>query len=198
MMMHRDHMAKRQEVCAGHIDNMLILCLHLRQHLKPKGWIIKCISGVVSYLKCTWIAENVFKFLYSREREKQVQENELPWWNLECAQKNGKTDINCCKDRISSVKNSIYFSRAMDADLALSITWQQPFGFWGESKLQTCVRLSASLHTSRPTWKRFPWWALGLEQASSSRWIYQCRAYSCPLPWKTQVGYKGDNPANLL
>lgn len=48
MMMHRDHMAKRQEVCAGHIDNMLILCLYLRQHLKPKGWIIE--SGVVGYL----------------------------------------------------------------------------------------------------------------------------------------------------
>lgn len=29
MMMHRDHMAKRQEVCAGHIGNMLILCLYL-------------------------------------------------------------------------------------------------------------------------------------------------------------------------
>lgn len=132
MMMHRDHMAKRQEVCAGHIDNMPILCWHLRQHLKPKGWIIKCISGVVGYLKCTWIAENVFKFLYSREWGKQVQENELPWWNLECAQKNGKTNINCYKDRILSVKNSIYFSRAIDVDLALSITWQQPFGFWGE------------------------------------------------------------------
>lgn len=75
MMMHRDHMAKRQEVCAGHIDNMPILCWHLRQHLKPKGWIIKCISGVVAYLKCTRIAENVFKFLYSREWGKQVQEN---------------------------------------------------------------------------------------------------------------------------
>lgn len=41
-------MAKRQ-VCAGHIGNMLILHLHLRQHLKPKGWIIECISGVGSY-----------------------------------------------------------------------------------------------------------------------------------------------------
>lgn len=49
MMMHRDHMVKRQEVCAGHIDNILILRLHLRQHLIPKGWIIECISGVVSY-----------------------------------------------------------------------------------------------------------------------------------------------------
>lgn len=31
----------------------------------------------------------------------------------------------------------------MDVDLALSITKQQPFGCWGEWKLQTCVRLSA-------------------------------------------------------
>lgn len=49
MMMHRDHMAKRQEVCADHIGNMLILCLCLRQHVKPEGWIIQSISGVVGY-----------------------------------------------------------------------------------------------------------------------------------------------------
>lgn len=47
------------------------------------------------------------------------------------------------------IKNSVYFSRAMDVDLAPSITKQQPFGSWAEWKFQTCARLSAPhAHTS--------------------------------------------------
>jgi len=47
--MHKDETSKRQEVHAGLIDNMFSSFSHLRQHFKPKGWIMKCVSRVDSY-----------------------------------------------------------------------------------------------------------------------------------------------------
>lgn len=150
--------------------------------------------------KCTWIAENALKFLYSMEWGKQVQESELHWWNLECAQKNGKTDISCCKHRILSVKNSIYFSRAMDVDLALSITEQQAFGSWGELKLQSWA-FTSTPHPS-PTSKRFPREALGFEWATQSLQLIKedilLQSLFLGFTLENRMGYKGDNPVNSL
>lgn len=60
-MMHRDCMSKRQEVRAGLLDNTL--SSHPGQHFKPKSWIIKCISRVISYhakTKMPWIEGRIY------------------------------------------------------------------------------------------------------------------------------------------
>lgn len=145
MMMHRDRMAKRQQVCAGHIDKMLTLHLHLRQHLKPKGWIIECIlrSCQLPCPKGTWIAVSVVKFLYSREWEEQVQENEFPGEILSVLRRMAKQTSIAVRIGFHLLKILFTFLGPWMLTLPSPSQNNNPLVPGESESSRTCVRLSA-------------------------------------------------------
>lgn len=168
MMMHRNYMSKRQEVCTGLIDNTLRSFSHLRQHFELKGWIIKRASGllaIMSKLKCTWIEERIYSiasFIYG-EWDKQVQENELLLQGLEHTQENSKNYINLSKDwdfyLLGRILTAFLGSRMM---MLLSLLQSNSLASGQSRSTDICFRLSALLCTPSSTWVCFLQWAWGL------------------------------------
>lgn len=166
--MHRDYTSKRQEVCAGLTDNTLSSFSHLRQHFKPKGWIIKCVSSchVKTKTHMNW-RERIYSIVSlsftGNRRNKKINSSGKVLSVLRRTAKPTSTTARMGFYLLGRIPSTFLGPRMLTPP---SPSQNDPLVSGQSRSTDLCVRLSAPLCTPSSTCVCFLRWAWGLDWAT--------------------------------